>query len=59
MPSINQLRQRDRKESDLKALKESEAAANLTIIRSKKIFEKQLQNYQEWKKENGIEGLLF
>lgn len=51
--------QRDRRESDLESMKSRIEAVNQTLIRSTEDFNAALKKYEEWKKENGVEGIKF
>ena len=59
MPSVDILKKRDRRENDLSSILECEKAMNAGIIRCKSQFQRQLEAYQLWKQEKGVEGIKF
>ena len=60
MPSTIQLQEkRDRKEGDLGAYENAVTAQEQGFKFNKKMFEKKLAEYQEWKIENKIEGIKY
>lgn len=59
MPTLNTQLTRDRKENDLDTVQQKIEASNQGVIRSKEDFQKRLNEYQEWKKENNIEGIKY
>lgn len=53
------LRERDRKERELKQAKGAAVAMNLCRIDRDKRYEKLMREYTEWKKLNGVEGIEY
>lgn len=57
--SIKTYKQRDQKERELNALQMQLDLCDEEKIRRKKVFDKKLTQYQEWKKNEKINGINF
>lgn len=53
------MKKRDQKERDLDTIKEQERCNKECLVRIERGFEKALDSYQQWKKENNIDGLKY
>ncbi len=52
-------KQRDRKERDIASTEYSLKSCKETVHHYEADYEKKLKEYQVWKKENNIEGILY
>ena len=53
------MKRRDRKERELDTIKEQIRINKETEVRFEFNYEKKFQGYQDWKKENKIEGIKY
>lgn len=56
---IRKLKTRDRKESELSAIRFRISKADETKVQEQDSFKKKLEDYQIWKKENDIQGIIY
>lgn len=56
---IRLLQIRDKKENSLRGLLESRKDSELRVEEFKVQYDKALANYQKWKLDNKVQGLLF
>lgn len=56
---IRKLKTRDRKESELSAIRFRISKADETKVQEQDSFKRKLEDYQIWKKENSIEGIIY
>ena len=59
MYKVSDLKKRDKKERELQTYKSAMDGCDAYVAARKRNFEKQLEQYKEWKKETGIPGLMF
>lgn len=59
MPTIQELKMRDKKEARLKGLEDIVRAVNQSVVRSKINLDEELAKYKAWLIENKLEGNIF
>lgn len=52
-------KQRDRKERDISSMEFTTKSSTQSAVMFKKNLDQMIQDYQKWKKENNIEGILY
>ena len=59
MPTITQLKKRDKLEAEIDVYRHSIGISELRVIEFKNMFEMAKKKYQVWKTKNNIEGLKY
>lgn len=59
MPTIKQMKQRDRKEAELDVNAQSISLTEMNAVQVKQNFKEKLEAYQKWKKDNNIDGIKY